>query len=513
VSCRTGRHRPPPPASETGAPYSVAMSEQAGTESVPGTLVSEFVSRRMCMSGPVRHDVVGIAPNSPMPGSPAAASARLAGGPLPAAFAVTAGLTAAEIVRQGAFYPADAFVVAVISAGLIVRSSSIGIDRRARSVTLAVAACTMWWFLSAVVHSRAQAFLPLGASMTAFLAAFLVVRRLDAGQRLGAAQALATIGAGAAVIGLAASVMRWFPLAMPAQNLWRLSTSLTYSDAAGMLLGMALLTGIALDQHRWLARVDVSLCMAGLVATQSRGAVLGVLVGACIVPVAAARRALRSILAGLVGGLVVVGTSSGSAHHPLVGVVVGVIIVVASGFRRPRHGRRITRRQVRVTILATAMAVVFAAAALHTPIQRRVELASTSDRITEWHAAFDQWRSSPWIGVGPDRLLTFHAVDGTYAFFAHNEYLQVLAGAGVVGELLLLVVVGSVVVAVRREDTLSSCAVAALAVFAVAGALDFDWHLAALGLVGGWASGLAGRPSISDVDADRIRPLVRRLMA
>jgi O-antigen ligase len=444
------------------------------------------------MSGLVRRDVVRIAPTSLMVDSPPAAPAGTAGAPLPAAFAVVAGLTAAEIVRQGAFYPADAFVVAVISAGLIVRSWT-GIDGRARWVALAVTACTGWWFLSAVVHGRAQAFLPLGASMTAFLAAFLVVRRLDAGQRLGAAQALATIGAGAAVIGLAASVMRWFPLAMPAQNLWRLSTSLTYSDAAGMLLGMALLTGIALDQHRWLTRVDVSLCMAGLVATQSRGAVLGVLVGACVVPMAAARRALRSILAGLVGGLVVVGTSSGPAHHPLAGVVVGAVIVAAGGIRRPRHGRRITRRQVRVTIVATVVAVAFATAALHTPIQRRVELASTSDRITEWHAAFDQWRSSPWIGVGPDRLLTFHAVDGTYAFFAHNEYLQVLAGAGVVGELLLLVAVGTVAVAVRREDTLSSCGVAALAVFAVAGALDFDWHLAVLGLMGGWVCGLAGR--------------------
>ena len=94
--------------------------------------------------------------------------------------------------------------------------------------------------------------------------------------------------------------------------------------------------------------------------------------------------------------------------------------------------------------------------------------------------------------MGPDTLLRFHAVDGTYAHFAHNEYLQVLADAGAVGLLLLLAAGGSVVAAVRRDDLLTSCATGALVAFAVAGALDFDWHLAALGMVGGWVAGLAG---------------------
>ena len=38
---------------------------------------------------------------------------------LSASFAVVAGVTAAEVLRQGAFYSADAFVVAVVSTGLI----------------------------------------------------------------------------------------------------------------------------------------------------------------------------------------------------------------------------------------------------------------------------------------------------------------------------------------------------------------------------------------------------------
>jgi hypothetical protein len=39
--------------------------------------------------------------------------------------------------------------------------------------------------------------------------------------------------------------------------------------------------------------------------------------------------------------------------------------------------------------------------------------------------------------------------------------------------------------------------VAALLAFAVVGALDFDWHLASLGLVGGWVAGLAGRSQVA----------------
>jgi len=38
------------------------------------------------------------------------------------------------------------------------------------------------------------------------------------------------------------------------------------------------------------------------------------------------------------------------------------------------------------------------------------------------------------------------------------------------------------------------------------GALDFDWHLAALGLVGGWVAGLAARPDV-------VGPVVERQLS
>ena len=431
-------------------------------------------------------------PDDPAGGIDGSARPHEGTGPLPIAFVVLAAVTVAEVIRQGAFYPPDALTVVVASLVLIVVSTATGIDRPALRVTLSIGALAVWWLVSARRVGATGSFLPLGAGMLGFLAAFLVVRRLTPGLRPAAAQVLALIGAGTAAVGLWASVGRRAPLAMPAQGLWRLSTTLTYSDAAGLLLAMCLLVSVALDTGRRHVRIEIALCMAGLVATQSRGAFLAAVVGACFVPRSVLRSARWPLGAGLLAGLVVVGTSPGDARQPLAGLLA-VVLVVAAGFRRrPDHRPRVSRRGAAVIVVVAVIGAVSVVVALHTPIQRRIALDSTADRVTEWHAAVDQWRSSPWLGVGPDQVLRFHAVDGTFARFAHDEYLQVLAGAGVVGELLLLAAVGTVAISVRREDDRSSCAVGALAAFAVAGALDFDWHLAALCLVGGWVAGLAG---------------------
>ena len=48
-----------------------------------------------------------------------------------------------------------------------------------------------------------------------------------------------------------------------------------------------------------------------------------------------------------------------------------------------------------------------------------------------------QWATAPIVGVGPDRLLQFHASDGTFAHFVHNEFLQIAADGGIVGVVLL----------------------------------------------------------------------------
>jgi hypothetical protein len=401
-------------------------------------------------------------------------------------------VTAIGLWRQGAFYARDALILALASGALIACSLVVGIDRRAIWVLGSGAGLVLCWLLSAVRMGDVQRFLPLGASMLAFIAAFLTVRQLDQGLRTLSCWLLSGLGAASAAIGLVATVFRSSPWAMPAQHLWRLSTTLTYADAAGLLFAMSLLVALGLDQGRWPARLILALCTAGLVATQARGAVLAVIAGLCLVPLLALRRSAVVLLLGLVAGLCVVATSAGHRHHPLAGLLVLGLLLVASWLDSPSMLDRVPRLPWRAIVPIVSVAAIVGILVLHTSLQRRIQTGSTVDRLVEWRAAFAQWRSQPWLGVGPDRMLRFHAADGDYAHFAHNEYLQIAADAGLLGFSLLLATVASVVRALRRVDLVSSCALGALVAFGLGGALDYSWHLAALGLVGGWAAGLAG---------------------
>ncbi len=432
---------------------------------------------------------------------------------------VIAGLMAAATFREGAFYPADAALVLTVSLAVMAAFLWARPDRRSVAVVATMSALALWWLIRAWAQGRPGAFLPLGASMIGFSGAFLATRRLDEKYRVLATQLVVAVGAVSAAAGLLATTDRWYPLAMPAQNLWRLSTTLTYSNAAGALLAVALLVGLGLEQRDHTTRLMVCLCAAGLVATQSRGAVLGAIVGVVVVPMAQLRRSAVTVALGVLAGLAVVATSSGPSAQPLatVAVVVAVVIAVARPRRSsavassPRTSTRRSsidgrRRAVLLAVLAVATVgvAVGAGLALRVPIERRVALGSSEDRGHEWSAAFDQWRSSPVVGVGPDQTLYFQAADGNFAHFSHNEYLQVLADGGLIGAALLVLTGVCVVRAVRRDDVATSCAAAALVAFAVVGALDFDWHLASLGLVGGWVAGLATRSDVAgQVPVDR----------
>jgi len=150
--------------------------------------------------------------------------------------------------------------------------------------------------------------------------------------------------------------------------------------------------------------------------------------------------------------------------------------------------------RVRAVAVVILLCVLVAAASLvHHEIGVRAFAPSDQDRSVEWTTALHQWANAPYFGVGPDRLLVFQAADGTYAHFAHNEYLQIGADAGAVGLALLLACGLAVLRVVRRFDVLSSCACAALMCWVVAGVFDFDWHLTFVAALGGWCAGLATR--------------------
>ena len=319
-------------------------------------------------------------------------------------------------VREGGFWHTDAFVVAAGSIVLLaVAVATNRLDRRALAVVAALIALALWWGVRATTAGSLSAVLPFGASCLACASAYAAVRALRGRSRQLAALGIACLGAAGSLVGFAGLIWRWFPLGMPAQGLWRLSTTLTYSDAAGLVLGMCLLVALGVERHPGLVRVAVCLCGAGLLATQSRGAFLAFACACMLVPWRRYRTFFVPLLAGVVLGVAAIATSPDSGGVPWLGVVliaaIGIAAVPASSVRAVARSP-----QIRILAVFLALAGLLASAILlHHEIGLRALAPSDQDRSTEWSIAWHQWGSAPVFGVGPDRLLLFHTVDGTYA--------------------------------------------------------------------------------------------------
>jgi hypothetical protein len=397
-------------------------------------------------------------------------------------------------VRDGGFWPSDAFIAAAGSLVLLVVAAiACPFDRSARAVVAALGALALWWGVSAATTESVSAVLPFGAACLACAGAYAVVRPLRGPARQVAGLGVACLGAAGALLGFAGLVWRWYPLAMPAQGLWRLSTTLTYADAAGLVLAMCLLVALGVDRYPWVVRLSVCLCVGGLVASQSRGACVAAACASVVVPWRCYVRFLVPLLAGAALGVVAIATSPEPGAVPWLAVTLVTAVAISAV---PAARVRAPALDPRVRMAAAFLAVVGLLASvflLHHEIALRALAPSDADRSAEWSAAWHQWGTAPAFGVGPDRLLFFHTAAGTYARFAHNEYLQVAAGAGAVGLALLVAAVVALIRAVRRVDVLSSCACAALVCCAVGGAFDFDWHLPFVGLLCGLCAGLAAR--------------------
>ena len=395
-------------------------------------------------------------------------------------------------LRQGGFWRSDAFVVALAATGLLAAAIVVTPpDRRSSMVIVSVVLLDCWWLVRTQLSgSSLTQFLPLGASFLAFAAAFAAVRALKGPARQAAGLGISCLGTAGALIGFAGLIWRWYPMAIPTQGLWRLSSTLTYSDAAGLVLGACLLVALGTDLHPWLVRISVCTCAGGLLATQSRGAYIAFACACLIVPSSRYVRQLVPLVAGAVLGGAAIASSPDKAGEPWLAVVL--ILAIAAALPRWKvPSFRISTRARVVLALSLLCVVGMAFTLLHHEIGLRSFSPSDQDRYVEWTAAVHQWQSAPILGVGPDRLLVFHAPDGTYAHFAHNEFLQIAADAGVIGIVLLGLSVISVIRVVRRCDALSSCATAALVCWAVAAVFDFDWHLTFVGFLGGWCLGLA----------------------
>ncbi len=173
--------------------------------------------------------------------------------------AIVVGMVAAGIYRRGAFYPSDAFGVAVVSGVLSVIALVRFRDRLSLAATATVGGLALWWFVRSESVHRPAAFLPLGASMLGFLAAWLVVKALDDHDRGRVALALVAVAAVTAAVGIVGVLWRIDPLAQHVGAYWQLATWLTLPGAAAALLAVALVLALALDLRQPFQRI--ALCL------------------------------------------------------------------------------------------------------------------------------------------------------------------------------------------------------------------------------------------------------------
>ena len=205
------------------------------------------------------------------------------------------------VYRQGAFYPLDAFGVVVVSVPLAAITVRRNLDRNGVAVTVAVGALALWWFIRTLMERSPVAFLPFGAAVLGFLAAFLAVRSLGNRDRSRVAMSVVASVPSPRPSVWPGSLWHWHPLAQHAGGVWRMSTTLTYPAGAAALFIVALLVAMALDLRAPLPRAAVCLCLAGLVGDPEPLGTGGPGRGALVVPARRWMAALWPLALGSLG--------------------------------------------------------------------------------------------------------------------------------------------------------------------------------------------------------------------
>ncbi|MCU1588973.1 MAG: putative rane protein [Frankiales bacterium] len=401
-----------------------------------------------------------------------------------------AALIVVAIMRKGAFYPPDDLRLPAIAVALGV--IAVALTWRQRPLQLrdvvvigALLGFSVWWYVDA--HQRGQ--WPLArqvvGSALGFAACYALGRTLDDASRRVLRSGAIVVGALVSSVGLVGLALRSQPLALPAQNHLRLAGTLTYSNATGALLAMLLVVAVSCPASRF-RDAQLVLITGGLLATQSRGALLAVLIGLLLT-----WRHLRAAVVPLALGLFLgaIAVAGSGAHDRQWLLIAAAVALPAAALVRipPIPGRWLAVAGALIGLVVVAVAVT--SNSLSDVAKSRSGTASVSDRSYEWRAGWADFRGAPLVGAGPGNRL--HLSDGRSARFVHNEPLQVAADSGLVGVALITVAFAASLVR-RRGQRRVEPGSAVLSAFAVCALLDFPWHLPAIPMTAGLL--LAGLP-------------------
>lgn len=127
------------------------------------------------------------------------------------------------------------------------------------------------------------------------------------------------------------------------------------------------------------------------------------------------------------------------------GLLMLLVVVVVRLSQQFNEEMRVARMgPATLTIMGVFFGVVLIVPVLFTDAASGVfqammadsEVSTLTGRTDIWQATIDAWRSNPWFGYGPKLWdLEFRITHGAVlaAWHAHNQYLQALGEAGIVG--------------------------------------------------------------------------------
>jgi O-antigen ligase len=406
-------------------------------------------------------------------------------------------LLVVAILRKGAFFRPDIVVSPALMLALAVSTPQV--RAWCRDHLAAVGAgllATGWWIGDAVLSHHSVDSWRLPSAWLCMAAGYGCARGLPPPARRVASCGVAVGGAMLAVCGLVLVGVRATLWTLPDERSLRFSGPFTYPSAVGLFLVIALIADTPRPQAVRGVAFMRTVTVLGIVATDSRGAVVGLAVALCFRDI---RREIGTpVVAAIIGApLLLLGQRAHSDH-----LLVFAAVVVALGLTLVPDG--VVRRVVRFAAIPAVGVVGWLLATQHHAVSGFD--ASWTERGDILRGALSVFRAHPWLGAGPDPTFAAHTLTGQagIAYFTHNEPVEILISVGIVGAVVLA---GCAVIIVRAlAGGRGELAVPVLVTVAAAGVVDFVWHFPALGLAAGLVAGAATVGACRDPRPDPSTP-------
>jgi O-antigen ligase/polysaccharide polymerase Wzy-like membrane protein len=381
------------------------------------------------------------------------------------------------ILRKGAFFRPDIVVSPALTVALAMSTPQVRAWCRHQlaAVGAGVLATACWIGDAELSHHSIDSW-RLPSAWLCLAAGYGCARSLSSAGRRAASAGVAAAGVALAIAGLVLVGVHATLWTLPDERSLRFSGPFTYPSAVGLFLVIALIAGSEFDAGRGMACAR-AVTVLGIVATDSRGAVVGLAVALCFRDV---RRTLTTaVVAAVIGApLLLLGQRMHASRLEIVAA-----IVVAVGLAFVPDG--VIRRVVGFVAIPAVVVVGWLLVTQHHAVSGFD--ASWTERGHILRGAVTVFAHHPLLGAGPDPAFGAHTLSGQagIAYFTHNEPVEILISVGILGTLVL----AGCAVIVWHAVAKGPPTIPVLMSVAAAGLVDFVWHFPALGLATGIVAG------------------------